>query len=314
MSLRARHRGAPLAAERIRMRVSRPVLGLSLLIVVLSVVATLVPMCWTGDRIARSILTTRAQAVALGSGFYRHDSLFIAAGFRGQDLITLGTGAPLLLLATIRCWKRASPRRVLLLVAILAYFLYVYASMAFGAAYNELFLVYVALFSASLFALAGAWRAAAAAGLSATAGTLPRRGPGVLMLASGAVTLAVWLIPILSALAKGEPPALLDHYTTMVTYALDLGIVTPLALASGVLILRGNPAGYRLAIPLLGIIVMLAPTIIASTIFQHVAGVVFSAPAIVGPIAGFVAMGGFAIWAVVAILRRVSGNDAVPTV
>ena len=39
------------------------------------------------------------------------------------------------------------------LSGVLAYFLYNYGSMAIGAAYNSLFLIYVALFSASLFGL-----------------------------------------------------------------------------------------------------------------------------------------------------------------
>lgn len=290
-------------------RVPRLVFGLCLAIVALSVGAALGSLCWSGDAVARSFVTARGHDVMLGRGLYRHDSLFIAAGFRGQDLVTLSVGAPLLLLATIGCWRRASMRRVLGLTAILGYFLYVYASMALGAAYNELFLVYVALFSASGFALAGAWRAAGSERLSPAPGTeLPRRGPGVLMLASGGVTLVVWLLPIVGALLKGEPPMLLDHYTTMVTYALDLGIVTPFALASGILILRRDPLGYRLAIPLLGVIVMLAPTIIASTIFQRAAGVAFSPNAIAGPIAGFVVLGVSGLWAVLAIVRRLRSD------
>lgn len=40
------------------------------------------------------------------------------------------------------------------MLGALAYFLYVYATLALNAAYNDLFLVYVALFSASFFALA----------------------------------------------------------------------------------------------------------------------------------------------------------------
>jgi hypothetical protein len=43
-------------------------------------------------------------------------------------------------------YRRGSLRGRLLLIGILTYFLYVYASIAFGAAYNALFLVYVGLF------------------------------------------------------------------------------------------------------------------------------------------------------------------------
>lgn len=39
------------------------------------------------------------------------------------------------------------------LAGALAYFLYVYTSMGFGAAYNNLFLVYTLIFAASLYGL-----------------------------------------------------------------------------------------------------------------------------------------------------------------
>lgn len=54
-------------------------------------------------------------------------------------------------------WKEKAEKEEeeggLWLSGVLAYFLYNYGSMAIGAAYNSLFLIYVALFSASLFGL-----------------------------------------------------------------------------------------------------------------------------------------------------------------
>ena len=73
-------------------------------------------------------------------------------GFRAADAITLVLAIPLLVVSTV-LYRRGSLKGGLVLVGALAYFLYNYGSMAFGAAYNTLFLVYVALFSASLFGL-----------------------------------------------------------------------------------------------------------------------------------------------------------------
>jgi hypothetical protein len=56
---------------------------------------------------------------------------------------------------------------------------------------------------------------------------LPRAGVAVFMLVSGLVTLVVCGAPLLAALAGGGPPDRMDSYTTMVTYALDLAIITP---------------------------------------------------------------------------------------
>jgi hypothetical protein len=126
------------------------------------------------------------------------------------------------------------------------------------------------------------------------------------MLVCGLLTLYVWTAPIVSALRQNHTPDRLDSYTTFVTSALDLAIITPSLVLSGVLILRGRPLGYRMAFPLLTLIVMLMPMIILNTALQIAAGVVFTTPEIVGPIAGFVVLGGIATWILVTILRMVT--------
>ena len=60
-------------------------------------------------------------------------------------------GVPFLI-ASIVVYQRGSMLGQLLLTGALGYFLYVYASMALGAAYNRLFLLYIIIFSASLYA------------------------------------------------------------------------------------------------------------------------------------------------------------------
>jgi len=85
------------------------------------------------------------------------------------------------------------------------YFLYLYASMSLGAAYNSLFLRYIVIFSASLFAFIMVFSTAK---LEPVAAQMPdgllRRGLAIFMLVSGFVTLvagcyserrcAVWII------------------------------------------------------------------------------------------------------------------------
>jgi hypothetical protein len=139
---------------------------------------------------------------------------------------------------------------------------------------------------------------------------LPRLGPALFMLAAGLVTLLVWLGPLLDAMVHGRPPHLLAGYTTMVTDALDLAIITPATIISGVLILRRVPLGNRIAFPLLGIIVMLLPVIVAGTLSQLAAGVSFDAGEIVGPISGFAILGLLAIWVIIALLRKLSIDQA----
>jgi hypothetical protein len=295
------------------MRASRTILWLTLLLAALAFAATCAGLMssWLDGGV--SLQTAWGGTAFLqGRGLYRHDSVFIAAGFRGQDGITLAVGLPLLLVTSPGYWRRPTLRRGLLLLSVLAYFLYVYASMALGAAYNVLFIVYVAAFSASFFAFVGLFGLVKAEALVRLADPrMPRRGPAIFMLAAGLVTLGVWLSPVVSALVQGVPPALLDHYTTMFTYALDLAIVTPTALLAGVLILRRDSLGYLLAVPLLGIIILLAPTIIASTLFQKAAGVSFTTGEVVGPISGFVVLGGLGVWTLWTVVCRLP-EPAIP--
>ena len=65
-------------------------------------------------------------------------------------------------------------------------------------------------------------------------------------------------------------------------------------------------SGVVVAVPLLTLIILLAPQIILSTIFQQGAGVPLSSGEIVGPIAGFVVLEIAAGWLLVRLLQEVS--------
>jgi len=206
-----------------------------------------------------------------GRGLYRHDTLFAGAGNRGTDAVTLLLGIPLLIASTV-LHRRGSARGTLLLTGTLAYFLYVDASYALGAvAYNELFLLYVALLSASLYAFVLAFGSIDLRTLGSPG--LPRRGLAAFLFASGLVTLIVWSGPVVAALLQGAPPARLDSYATPVTFALDLATITPATFLAGVLVLRRDPRGYRIALSLLVLEAMLAPLIALQTVSQLSAGV-----------------------------------------
>jgi hypothetical protein len=85
---------------------------------------------------------------------YQHDTVSGAAQMMGQDLVTLGICIPILL-GTLYLIRKDSLRGKLIWMGTIFYFLYSYASMAFLTSYNQLFLVYVAIFSLSLYTLLG---------------------------------------------------------------------------------------------------------------------------------------------------------------
>ncbi len=113
----------------------------------------------------------------------------------------------------------------------------------------------------------------------------------MLLLVSAAVTSFLWLEPLLSAATAGEAPHLLLHSTTAVTEALDLGVIVPAAAIAGGLLLRRRADGLLLGVLLLVLLWVLAPVIVAQTLFQLRAGWEFTAPEVAGPIGGFLVLG-----------------------
>ena len=138
--------------------------------------------------------------------------------------------------------------------------------MAFGASYNPIFLIYVIIFSSSLYSFILTFRSALIR-LSEfnSMAEIASRGAAIYLMIAGAITLFVWGEPLITALIQNTTPARMDSYTTMVTYALDLAVISPATFIAGWLILQGNVSGVLLSISLLTLIILLAPQII----FKH---------------------------------------------
>ena len=89
--------------------------------------------------------------VGLLAGVYR-DETPIENAWYGTDIVTLFVVVPLLIGALLEA-RKGSERARLLWAGALGYTAYNYAFYLFGALFNALFLVYVALFSLSIYAL-----------------------------------------------------------------------------------------------------------------------------------------------------------------
>jgi len=221
---------------------------LSILIAVLAAVAAATGLFWQTDGRSFEFQTLRGETVTIvGHGLYRYETASAATQGQAQDAVTLVIGIPLLLGAMF-LRARGSLRGKLLLAGTLAYFLYTYMSYAFGAAYNPLFLIYVALFTLSLAALVLAVMDIDIVSLpSHFPANLPRRSIAAVLFAVGGFLLLAWSGRILPSLAEDRPPFGLESYTTLVIQVLDLGLIVPLAILAGVLLLGRTGWGYLLA-------------------------------------------------------------------
>ena len=188
----------------------------------------------------------RGETVMInGHGLYFYDTISTTAQMQGTDLITLVVGLPLLAISTWLAFQ-GSLRGRLLLTGTLGFYLYTYMSMSMLTAYNALFLIYVTLFSLSLFAFV---LSMLGFDLSTLPGHFSARLPrgwiaGLMFLIGGFLSLA-WLGKIVPPLFQDTAPTL-ENTTTLVIQSMDLGLIVPLAIVSGLLLLRRNPWGYLL--------------------------------------------------------------------
>ncbi len=225
--------------------------GLITTLVVFIVLLSLLASVWgllPGVGEAYEVNTVRGATVTIaGSGLYRYDSVGSVAQAKGQDLVTLILALPLLVFSLI--WAhRGSLKGRLLLAGTVGYFLYTYASYTFLAMYNPLFLVYVAIMSISFFSFISLFMSFDREQLRASFDKrFPARSIGGILIFIGAAILLMWLGRIVPALISGGEPVGIDHYTTLVIQALDLGFIVPAALLAGISLIRRKALGYLLA-------------------------------------------------------------------
>lgn len=190
----------------------------------------------------------RGEEVTInGRGLYFYDTLSSAAQMQANDLVALVLGLPLLAISTWLAF-RGSLRGRLLLTGTLGFFLYTYMSMSFNTAFNALFLVYVALFSLSLFAFILCMLSFDLASLPQHfSERLPRRLIAWVLIATAAFLFVAWIGGrILPPLTQGSVP-MLENGITMVIQAMDLGLILPLASLAGILLLKRSAWGYLLS-------------------------------------------------------------------
>jgi len=229
------------------MKNKKTLLGLIILIGALALFAAAMGLFYQTPGSAYSYTNHRGETVQInGHGLYYYDTVSSAAQMTGNDIITLCVGLPLLVVST--WWAfRGSLRGRLLLTGTLGFFLYTYMSMSMLTSFNALFLVYVALFSLSLFAFVLCLAAFDVTNLTDRfSPAFPRRLIAGLLFFVAVFLFMAWAGRIVSPLLKNATPVL-DNTTTLVIQTMDLGLIVPLAFVGGILLLRRNAWGYLLA-------------------------------------------------------------------
>ena len=215
-------------------------------IFILTFIAALAGL-WPGNGLPYDITNFRGEEVTINArGLYYWDTVSSSAQMQANDLVMLVLGLPLL---AISFWLtlRGSLRGRLLLTGTLGFILYTYITMCFGTAYNNLFLVYVALFGLSLFAFILSMMSFDLETLPTHfSEELPSRGIAALLFFAAAFLSLAWLGRIVPTIFGDHIPSL-ENVTSMFIQVMDLGIIIPMCVIAGVLLLRRAAWGYLLA-------------------------------------------------------------------
>lgn len=257
------------------------------------------------NSMAIAILAAIATLYGLiGKGLYIHDSVSITAQMMGQDLVTLIIVVPILI-GSLYLISKDSLRGQLIWMGTLFYFIYSYASMSFLASYNPFFLVYVAIFSLSLYTFL--WQLVSLDIKNVKnnfADGKINKITAAFLVVMGIMLAFMWLKMILESLITGNAPVSLENYTTLVIQALDLGIVVPAAILTGYLLIRKNAWGYSLASIFLIKVSLLGMAILSMIIFMVQRGVTV----VLGQILFFTLVTVFGILIAVLFYNKISGK------
>jgi hypothetical protein len=175
-----------------------------------------------------------------GRGFY--DSYPVSlAGLVGQDIVTLVPGVPLLL-ASMWLTGRGSVGALLVWAGSLFYFAYSYYFYVIGG-FNALFLVYVAIVSASLYGLLSLLFAIDAEAIRAHFGSgAPTRPIGGFFVGISLLFALMWGGMIVSSAVAGVRPEEVLRSVVII----DCTVLLPLLFFGGLRLWRGKAWGYVL--------------------------------------------------------------------
>jgi hypothetical protein len=201
----------------------------------------------------------------------------VAEMLRGFDLVTLIVVVPALIVAQ---WgtRRGSERAQLMSAGLLAYVVYTYAYHLFGTGFNDVFLLHIAVFGASVFALVFSVSGLDMRALAdATLRRVPRRlVSGVLGLLAASLG-GMWIYSCVRFALTGDVPvgsALVEPDGIVhLGIALDLALLVPAYAVAAVQLWRGAVAGFVLAS-----VMLLSGTLhqldyLVALLFQAAAGV-----------------------------------------
>jgi hypothetical protein len=227
----------------------KPLTILVFLIVILAIAATTMGIFSNDGRGQFEYTSIRGKTVMIyGKGLYKDMSAEVAPQGIAQDYVTLFIAIPLLILSFFKA-REGSLKGRYLFAGTLGYFLVTYLFYTVMGMYNVMFLTYVILMGASFYSFILIILSFDTNALqNSFKPSTPIKITGGFLVFNSIVIGLMWLSIVIPPLLDGTIiPLQVEHYTTLIVQGLDLGILLPAGLISGVLLIRKKPSGYLLA-------------------------------------------------------------------
>lgn len=194
--------------------------------------------------IAAALMVTASLLGLFVEGLYREGTAWAREAFRGGDLVTLVVAVPLLVGSLILV-RRGSARARVVWTAMLVYVLYDFGYYVFGASFNDAFAIHIALLSLGIYGLACALPQLDVVGTGERLrNDAVARWVGVVLVVVGAGQGALWLFLLVRYVATGELLHDIPVAGQHLVFAMDLAVLMPALVVSGVLLFRRRAAGF----------------------------------------------------------------------
>jgi len=236
------------------------------------------------------LMVVASLAGLLADDLYR-DGAWAREALRGGDLTTLVLVVPILIWAVLLS-RRGSMRGRVIWLGTLGYGVYNYAYYVFGAAFNDMFLVHVALLSLSIWAtallatnidLASTGRGFRLDGVT--------RGVGGFLVIVGSVLGGLWVALAIRFALTGELMADVPEDGVHLVFGIDLSLLVPALIVAGVVLWRRTTLGVVFGSAMIVLGALYQANLLVSGVFQANADVP-GAKAL--PLEGVVVASGFA--------------------
>jgi hypothetical protein len=254
---------------------------------------------WVSAAIA-VLMVVASAAGLLVDGLYR-DGPWAREALRGGDLTTLAVAAPILLAAMLLARRGSRAAQAVWLGAV-AYSLYNYAYYVFGAAFNDIFVLHIALFSLSIAALVLAVANIDVGEIAARFhGVRAARVIGGFLAVVGTVLGGLWLFLAIRFAVTGELIAGLPRDGVHLVFAIDTSLLVPALVISGILLWRRTSRGFVFGTAMAVMAAIYQVNLLVAGVFQansHVSGVKAF------PLEGIVLATGFTLATLALLLGR----------